>query len=60
MGRGRRRTWRKLHLGVGEETKEIVAVDLTTSGIQDSAHLPVYAATKNRDYLANSGVGHFS
>ncbi len=28
MGRGRRRTWRKLHLGVDEKTKDIVAVDL--------------------------------
>ncbi len=39
--RGRRRTWRKLHLGVDEETKEIVAVDLTTSNMHDSLHLPV-------------------
>ena len=28
MGGGRRRTWRKLHLGVDETSKEIVAVDL--------------------------------
>ncbi|MCP5010179.1 MAG: transposase [Aestuariibacter sp.] len=51
MGRGRRRTWRKLHLGVDsieviidrvdEETKEIVAIDLTVSNIHDSSHLPV-------------------
>jgi hypothetical protein len=40
MGRGRRRTWRKLHLGVDEKTKDIVAVDLTTSGIHDSPHMP--------------------
>jgi len=40
MGRGRRRTRRKLHLGVDETTKEIVAVELTTSGVHDSAHLP--------------------
>ena len=39
-GRGRRRTWRKLHLGVDEKTKEIVAVDLTNSGVHDSPHLP--------------------
>ncbi len=39
-GRGRRRTWRKLHLGVDEKTKDIVAVDLTTSGVHDSSHLP--------------------
>lgn len=41
MGRGRRRTWRKLHLGVDERTKDIIAVDLTTSNINDSPHLPV-------------------
>jgi IS5 family transposase len=40
MGRGRRRTWRKLHLGVDETTKEIVAVDLTTSGVHDGPHFP--------------------
>jgi len=40
MGKGRRRTWRKLHLGVDETTKERVAVDLTTSGLHDSPHLP--------------------
>ena len=40
MRRGRRRIWRKLHLGVDETTKEIVAVDLTTSQIHDSHQLP--------------------
>ncbi len=40
MGGGRRRTWRKLHLGVDEASKEIVAVDLTTSGVHDSQQLP--------------------
>jgi hypothetical protein len=32
----RRRTWRKLHLGIDESTKEIVAVDLTESRVHDS------------------------
>ena len=40
MGSGRRRTWRKLHLGVDERTKEIVAVDLTLSGVHDRRWLP--------------------
>ncbi len=40
MRRGRRRTWRKLHLGVDEETREIVAVELTTSGVHDGPRLP--------------------
>jgi hypothetical protein len=36
----RRRTWRKLHLGVDEHTKEIVAVTLTGSRVHDSQPLP--------------------
>ena len=37
---GRRRTWRKLHLGIDETTKEIVAVELTESRVHDSQPLP--------------------
>jgi Transposase DDE domain len=37
---GRRRTWRKLHLGVDEATKEIVAVEVTASRVHDSQPLP--------------------
>jgi IS5 family transposase len=37
---GRRRTWRKLHLGVDEGTKEIVAVEVTESRVHDSQQLP--------------------
>lgn len=40
MGRRRRRSWRKLHLGVDETTREIVAVDLTTSGVHGGPHFP--------------------
>ncbi len=36
----RRRTWRKLHLGIDETTKAIVAVELTGSRIHDSQPLP--------------------
>src|SRR5215813_12788823 len=36
----RRRTWRKLHLGIDESTKEIVAVELTGSRMHDSQPLP--------------------
>src|SRR5215813_4203807 len=35
----RRRTWRKLHLGIDETTKEIVAVELTGSRMHDSQPL---------------------
>ena len=37
---GRRRIWRKLHLGVDEHTKEIVAVESTASHVHDSLMLP--------------------
>jgi len=37
----RRRTWRKLHLGDDEHTKEIVAGELTGSGVHDGQPLPV-------------------
>jgi hypothetical protein len=36
----RRRTWRKLHLGIDESTKEIVAVELTASRVHDSTPVP--------------------
>jgi hypothetical protein len=36
----RRRTWRKLHLGVDATTKEIVAVELTKSRVHDCQWLP--------------------
>ena len=36
----RRRTWRKPHLCVDETSKDIVAVDLTTSEVHDGSHLP--------------------
>ncbi len=35
-----RRIWRKLHLGVDEQTKEIVAVEITGSHVHDSRVLP--------------------
>ena len=36
----RRRAWRKLHLGVDETTKEIVAAAITASRVHDSSMLP--------------------
>ncbi len=55
MGRGRRGTWRKLHLAVDEETKEIVAVDLTRSGVHDSSHLPSVLDQVSGDVAQVSG-----
>jgi hypothetical protein len=38
--RGSRRVWRKLHLGADETTREILAADVTESGVHDSRRLP--------------------
>ena len=38
--RARRRTWRKLYLGVDETTKEILAADITERRVHDSRRLP--------------------
>ena len=37
-----RRFWRKLHIGVDERTKEIVAAELTTTHVHDSQLLPAW------------------
>lgn len=39
-GYSRRRTWRKLHLGVDEATGEVVAAVVTTNSFKDSQLLP--------------------
>lgn len=39
-GKSKRRTWRKLHLGVDEATQQIVASDLTKNDVGDQEHLP--------------------
>jgi hypothetical protein len=38
--RAGRRVWRKLHLGVDETTREILAADVTESSVHDSRRLP--------------------
>ena len=35
-GQGKRRTWRKFHIGVDRESQEIIAVTLTPSNVHDS------------------------
>jgi hypothetical protein len=54
-GKGKRRTWRKLHLCVDETSKDIVAVDLTTSGVHDSPHLPAVLDRVEGDFGQVSG-----
>jgi len=56
-GKGKRRTWRKLHLCVDETTKDIVAVDLTASGVHDSPRLPAVLDRVEGDVGQVSGTG---
>jgi len=39
-GGPKRRVWRKIHLGIDEQTLEIRAVEFTSSGIGDAPMLP--------------------
>ncbi len=39
-GVGKRRTWRKLHLGVDEGNNDLVAVELTTNSVDDAEMVP--------------------
>ena len=35
-GKDKRRTWRKIHIGIDRKTQEIVALDITLSNVHDS------------------------
>ena len=39
-GIGKRRTWRKLHLAVNEGNNDLLAVELTTNGVDDAEVVP--------------------
>lgn len=39
-GGAKRRTWRKIHIGIDEETLEVRAVEVTTSNVGDAPMLP--------------------
>lgn len=39
-GGSKRRTWRKIHIGIDEETLEVRAVEVTTSNVGDAPMLP--------------------
>ena len=53
--RHRRRTWRKLHVGVDESSKEIVAMDITTSRVHDSRQLPTLLSQVGDEIAQVSG-----
>ncbi len=55
MGSGKRKISQKLHLGVDEFTKEIVAVDLTSSTVHDSHQLPGMLKRTPGDIVQVSG-----
>ena len=53
--RHRRRTWRKLHVGVDATSKEIVAMDITTSRVHDSRQLPTLLSQVGDEIAQVSG-----
>src|SRR6185436_3019331 len=55
----RRRTWHKLHLGIDERTKEIVAVAVTESRVHDSRPLPALLAQIADPIAQVSGDGAY-
>lgn len=58
-GVGKRRTWRKLHLGVDETTGEIVAVVVSTNNVGDAEVLPDLLEQVDGDIEQVSGDGAY-
>jgi len=58
-GWSKRRTWRKLHLGVDEATGEIVAAVASEAGVSDDAALPDLLAQVEGDLSQVSGDGAY-
>jgi IS5 family transposase len=58
-GYGKRRTWRKLHLGIDEATGEIIASALTTCNIGDSEMLADLVDQIDRKLYQASGDGAY-
>ena len=55
----KRRTWRKLHLGIDESSKEIVAVELTTNNVGDGEILPDLVEQIEEELEQASGDGAY-
>jgi len=53
-GGPKRRIWRKIHIGIDEETLEVRAVEVTTSNIGDAPMLPELLAQIPRDQVIGS------
>lgn len=58
-GVSRRRTWRKLHLGVDEQTGEIVAAVLSSNNVSDGEVLPLLLEQVEEPITQLSGDGGY-
>lgn len=58
-GISKRRTWRKLHIGVDESTGEIVAMELTTNDVADGEVFPDLLNQVEEDVACVSGDGAY-
>lgn len=58
-GVGKRRTWRKLHIGVDTDTGEIMVGALTTAGVHDSEVLPDLLEGQEGKVSAVAGDGAY-
>jgi IS5 family transposase len=58
-GYTRRRTWRKVHVGVDDASGEIVAAIVTTNSAHDSQELPDLLAQVEEEILQVSGDGAY-
>ncbi|ELO1776182.1 transposase [Vibrio fluvialis] len=56
---GKRRVWRKLHLAVDTDTHEIIAAELTLSGVTDAEVPPNLVKQTRRAFNAISGNGAY-
>ncbi len=55
----KRRVWRKLHLAVDTDTHEIIAAELTLSGVTDAEVLPNLLKQTRRSIKEISGDGAY-
>jgi len=58
-GASKRRTWRKLHLGVDEKTGEVVAAVLSSNNLSDSEALPMLLEQVEKPIAQLSGDGSY-
>jgi hypothetical protein len=58
-GTSRRRSWRKLHIGVGAETGQIVAAALTTNDVDDGSQVGPLLDQIDRPIAAFTGDGAY-